>query len=88
MTARLVAERPVVPLKPGNAGREGTGLGSKSELEVAREILVNAVKIQELRKVPQTEVKEEPEINSGSQHLPSDDSGGYAQFEISGIRVE
>jgi len=33
-----VTERPVVPLKPGNAGGEGRGLSSRSTQEVARDL--------------------------------------------------
>jgi hypothetical protein len=59
-----VAERPVVPKKPGNAG-EGKGpqfnVGAGSgEVQEIGETLGNSVKVRELRKVPQAEVKEEP----------------------------
>ena len=59
-----VAERPVVPRKPGNAGggkgpqfKVGAGSGEVQEIG---ETLGNSVKVRELRKVPQAEVKEEP----------------------------
>src|SRR5450631_2284180 len=59
-----VAERLVVPRKPGNAGggkgpqfKVGAGSGEVQEIE---ETLVNSVKVRELRKVPQADVKEEP----------------------------
>ena len=59
-----VAERPVVPKKPGNAGggkgpqfKVGTESGKVQEIG---ETLGNSVKVRELRKVPQAEVKEEP----------------------------
>jgi hypothetical protein len=58
-----VAERPVVPLKPSNVGggkgpqfKIGTGSG---EVEEIGETLGNSVKLRELRKVSQAEVKEE-----------------------------
>ena len=69
-----MAERLVVPLKPGNAGR-GKGPYFKidtgsSEVQEIGETLVNSVNLQELRKVSQAEVKEEPGIMPGSQYFP------------------
>jgi hypothetical protein len=59
-----VAERPVIPRKPGNVGggkgpwfKTGTGSG---EVEEIGETLINSVNLRELRKVSQAEVKEEP----------------------------
>ena len=59
-----VAERPVLPRKPGNAGggkgpqfKMGVGSGDVQEIGAT---LGNSVKVRELRKAPQAEVKEAP----------------------------
>jgi hypothetical protein len=59
-----VAERLVLPLKPGNAGggkepwfKIDTGSGEVQEIGAT---LGNSINLQELRKVSQAEVKEEP----------------------------
>ena len=69
-----VADRPVVPGKPGNAGggkgpqfKVGAGSGEVQEIG---ETLGNSVKVRELRKVPQAEVKEEPGHLSGKRSSP------------------
>jgi hypothetical protein len=64
-----VAERPVLPGEPGNAGGgKGPWFKTGAASGKAREIgasLVNAIDVRELRKVPQAEVKKEPGLRSG-----------------------
>jgi hypothetical protein len=64
-----VAERPVVPGKPGNAGGgKGPWFKAGAESSKAQEIgetLVNSGNVQALRKVPHAEAKEEPGLQSG-----------------------
>jgi hypothetical protein len=75
-----VAERPVVPGKPGNAGGrsaatnrqrlDGKGPWFKAGAESSKaqeigETLVNSGNVQALRKVPHAEAKEEPGLQSG-----------------------
>ena len=64
-----VAERPVLLVKPGNAGGgKGPQFKAGAESGKAREIgatLGNSGSVRELRKVPHAEAKEEPGLRSG-----------------------
>ena len=66
-----VAERPVVPGKPGNAGGgKGPRFKTGAESGEAREIgatLGNSGNARELRQVPQAEAKKEPGVFSGER---------------------
>ncbi len=66
-----VAERPVVPGKPGNSGGgKGPWFKTGAESGKAREIgatLGNSGNVWELRKAPHAEAKEEPGLRSGKR---------------------
>ncbi len=66
-----VAERSVLPMKPGNAGggkgpqvKTGAGSGKAQEIGATRG---NSVNVRELRKAPHAEAKEELGVRSGKR---------------------
>jgi hypothetical protein len=68
-----VAERPVLPGKPGNAGGgKGPQFKTGAESGEAREIgvtLGNSCSVRQLRKAPHAEAKREPGVRSGKRVL-------------------
>ena len=66
-----MAERPVLLVKPGNAGGgKGPQFKAGTESGKAREIgatLANSGSVRKLRKVPHAEAKEEPGFDLGSE---------------------